>query len=225
MSEVLSFIDVLRREVAAMQAVMPDHAGAISRAHALIINGCVKDRGDGTADVLASDLNTWHHVNGVCDCQAAAHGKRCKHADAWRLYQDVQQQYEAQLPKTDQPPMLPIDDTEKVDVPSTIPRQFITMIQGKPFVQYQGLLAMAHEHGLMTLSAKIEQYTDQYALASASASFQDGRTFAEWGDATPANVNKKVAPHYARVALTRAKSRALRDALNVGIAAVEELEH
>lgn len=43
------------------------------------------------------------------------------------------------------------------------------------------------------------------------------------GDATPANVTRKVAPHFRRVALTRAKARVLRDALGVDLAAVEEL--
>ena len=44
------------------------------------------------------------------------------------------------------------------------------------------------------------------------------------GDATPSNVNDKVAPHFARVALTRAKARALRDALDIEMCSVEELE-
>ena len=60
--------------------------------------------------------------------------------------------------------------------------------------------------------------------AQATASFQDGRRFVESGDATPENVHFGVRPHFARLALTRAKARALRDALNIGICAVEELE-
>jgi len=43
------------------------------------------------------------------------------------------------------------------------------------------------------------------------------------GDATPTNTNRKVAPHFRRVALTRAKARVLRDALGVDLVAVEEL--
>jgi hypothetical protein len=54
------------------------------------------------------------------------------------------------------------------------------------------------------------------------AIFEDGRRFEGSGDATPSNVTKKVAPHFRRVALTRAKSRALRDALNIDMVAVEE---
>jgi hypothetical protein len=52
---------------------------------------------------------------------------------------------------------------------------------------------------------------------------QDGRLFEESADASPSNVTKKVAVHFRRVALTRAKARCLRDALGVDLVAVEEL--
>jgi hypothetical protein len=43
-------------------------------------------------------------------------------------------------------------------------------------------------------------------------------------DSTPDNVGKQVKPHWRRMALTRAKARALRDALNINLVAVEELD-
>lgn len=48
-------------------------------------------------------------------------------------------------------------------------------------------------------------------------------TFEESGDASPASVNRKVAVHFRRCALTRAKARALRDALGIDAVVLEEL--
>lgn len=47
--------------------------------------------------------------------------------------------------------------------------------------------------------------------------------FSEAADATPANVAPRVKAHFPRMALTRAKARALRDALNMGMCSLEEL--
>ena len=61
------------------------------------------------------------------------------------------------------------------------------------------------------------------ALARAEALFADGRTYVECADATPGNVGAQVRPHFPSIALTRAKSRVLRDALGVTLVALEEL--
>jgi len=104
-----------------------------------------------------------------------------------------------------------------------VPPQHVVLIQGRPFVKFAGLLQMAHETGLVSLTAAWTYNDGELSLAQACATFQDGRCFEEAGDATPANTNRKVAPHFRRVALTRAKARALRDALGVDLVAVEEL--
>lgn len=106
---------------------------------------------------------------------------------------------------------------------SSIPAHFITQSHGKDFVQYAGLLALAHERGLVNLSAHFISVEGDLALGEATAEFQDGKVFMECADATPGNVNPKVKPHYARMALTRAKARALRDALNISMCSVEEI--
>ena len=97
------------------------------------------------------------------------------------------------------------------------------LIQGKPCVKFAGLRQMAHERGLVALTADWTYNDTELSLAYAVATFQDGRHFEEAGDATPANTNRKVAVHFRRVALTRAKARALRDALGIDLVAVEEL--
>src|SRR5437660_10697521 len=106
-----------------------------------------------------------------------------------------------------------------VEVPGTttphIPAQFLSEIHGKMFVQYAGLLAMAHDRGLVNLSAHFISVTDTLALAEATAEFTDGKTFMECADSTPQNVGPTVRAHFPRIALTRAKARCLRDALNI----------
>ena len=88
----MTFLDHLRVTVATLQAKHPGKAGIIGRANAMIVDGMVVDNGDGTGKVLSSNLNTWYEVNGACECEAAEHGKRCKHLDGWWLYQKVKGQ-------------------------------------------------------------------------------------------------------------------------------------
>ncbi len=88
---------------------------------------------------------------------------------------------------------------------------------------YTGLLALAQQQGLQSLDVRFIDVQAEMATAIATATFQDGRSFTECGDATPGNVNTNIKPHFARMALTRAKARALRDALNIGMCSVEEL--
>ena len=101
--------------------------------------------------------------------------------------------------------------------------QYLQLIDGKPFVKYAGLLTLAHAQGLQQLDAWFTGVSDTLAVAHATATFRDGRRFSESGEATPENVGRRVRPHFARLALTRAKARCLRDALNIALCAVEEL--
>src|SRR5262249_36920461 len=92
---------------------------------------------------------------------------------------------------------------------ATIPLQYIQRIHGKPLVRYAGVLAIAHERGLQKLEATFGNGTGPLAVAHATATFQARRRFAESGRATPENVHFGGRPHFARLALTRAKVRAL----------------
>lgn len=218
-----TFAEHLKTEVAALQATYPNREGEIARACALIANGQVIPMGAGEAMVLSSsDPDTLYTVNSHCTCSAGSHGKSCKHVSAWKLYQHVQKQFAAQVSKM--PDVEPKPEPKPETVDPKIPAQFVQMIQNKPFVKYVGVLAMAHEAGLVKLEARFVSVTAELAVAEATATFADGRIFTEAGDASPGNVSKGMAPHFARCALTRAKARALKDAMNLAMCAVEEIE-
>lgn len=117
-----------------------------------------------------------------------------------------------------------------------IPPQFIVRIPVKnesgavvgerELITYAGLLAVAHDIGLDEINTTILQMpteaNGQTAVVRAIAKGKPG-LFTGLGDATPANVNRKVVRHLLRVAETRAKARALRDLCNINIVALEEL--
>lgn len=95
----------------------------------------------------------------------------------------------------------------------------------KVVATYAGLLCRAHEEGLRYVRTRILHIpTQENPLVVVLATVRTRRgIFSGLGDATPSNVHAKVAAHYLRVAETRAKSRALRDALDVGTLALDEL--
>lgn len=100
------------------------------------------------------------------------------------------------------------------------------VIGEKEVVTYAGLLALAHDLGLDELSTSLIQMPTEdnghVAVVRAIARGKAG-LFTGLGDASPANVNRKVARHVLRMAETRAKARALRDLTNIGLVALEEL--
>ncbi len=111
-------------------------------------------------------------------------------------------------------------------LPKLDPR-FIVQIDNQDFVKYSGLLDLAHQKKLTSLEVEIVQYPTQEnertAICKAHAKTAFGESFVDFGDANPTNCNAKVARHLIRMASTRAKARALRDATNIGFTCLEEL--
>jgi hypothetical protein len=97
----------------------------------------------------------------------------------------------------------------------------------KEVVTYQGLLWKAHEEGLKAVRTSLVQTPNEengrVAIARAEVETAKG-LFQGYGDASPENVNPFIVPHLIRMAETRAKARALRDAVNVGVVSFEELD-
>jgi len=101
------------------------------------------------------------------------------------------------------------------------------VVGSKEVVTYQGLLSKAHEEGLKYVKTSLVQIPtdDNGRVAIARAEVETSRgMFQGYGDASPGNVNPFIVPHLIRMAETRAKARALRDAVNVGVVSFEELD-
>jgi hypothetical protein len=218
---------------------LPECSTRIDKAIGLVLNNAVELLDDGTARVSSQHNGTtaYYVVNGTCECPdfPKAPQQQCKHrlarGLAIRATKIAKELGQAASPVTLGPEDLAGDlDAEPVPLSErgcpapVIPPQFLVTIQGKQFVLFSGLLAMAHQQGLLSLSARFISVTADLALAEATAMFHDGRTFTEAADSTPGNVNSRIKPHFARMALTRAKARALRDALNLAYVCAEELD-
>ncbi len=226
------WLDAVAITEAKARQALPTHAERITKAVALILDGHVSRQADGTFQVKSQSQrgHKTYTVNGQCECMDARKSSdgRCKHLLAsmiWRRAQRLLQEPAAPSTDTVQEPeaaaptiTLDLDPTQ-----CTIDPKYVVMIQGKPFVRYAGLLQMALERGLVSLTADWTYNDAELSLAHAVATFADGRRFEESGDASPANCTRMVATHFRRVALTRAKARVLRDALGIDLVAVEEL--
>jgi hypothetical protein len=109
-------------------------------------------------------------------------------------------------------------------------RRYVIQREGKDFALYAGLLDLAHERGLLSIETVLVQLPTEangnIAVVQATVRLSDAqgvlRTFQGIGDAAPGNVNRMMAPHILRLAETRAKARALRDAVNVGEALADD---
>ena len=100
------------------------------------------------------------------------------------------------------------------------------VIATEEVVTYAGLLSLAHDQGLKKIETSVVQIPNQtngqmavfHAIVETEAGVYKGH-----GDASPDNVASRIIPHIIRMAETRAKARALRDAVNIGVVALEEL--
>lgn len=109
--------------------------------------------------------------------------------------------------------------------------EFFIERKGVRMVLYAGLLDEAHERGLRSITTELIQVpttdNEQTAIVKAEITLEPEpnqmRRYEAYGDASPNNVARNITPHIIRMAETRAKARALRDAVNVGAVSLEEM--
>src|SRR5262249_2626561 len=100
----------------------------------------------------------------------------CRHVLATMIYRRAQDLLR-QSPPAAAAPLRPAEPVETPQVGSD-PR-FLVTLHGKKYIQYVGLLAMAHDRGLTSLKARFISVTPDLALAEAEAVFADGKVFME----------------------------------------------
>jgi len=100
------------------------------------------------------------------------------------------------------------------------------VIATEDVVTYAGLLSLAHDQGLKKIETALVQLPEETnghtAVFLAIVETESG-IYKGHGDASPDNVASRIIPHIIRMAETRAKARALRDAVNIGVVSIEEL--
>lgn len=105
--------------------------------------------------------------------------------------------------------------------------KFIVSLSGRDYPLYSGILSEAHERGLQSIETQLIQIPTEEngntAIVKAVVRMKDGSYFEDYGDSNPRNTSARVATALIRMASTRAKGRALRDAINVGQTMLEEL--
>ena len=120
-------------------------------------------------------------------------------------------------------PAPPVREAEVMPSVPRIPSEFLYQREGTTAIRWGGLLHLAHEAGLCSLGVDVVTVTPELAVMRATATFNDGGIWTDIGDASPGNVGTRVAPHFIRMASTRAMARCLRIALNVPFVCAVEL--
>ncbi len=109
-----------------------------------------------------------------------------------------------------------------------IKEKYTVKVKGVETVTYPGRLDYGHQQGIKKLFTEIIQFpnkeNDNTAICMALVETEDGRIFSDIGDASPNNVPSACVQSYIRIASTRAKSRALGDAYNIGALGEEDIE-
>jgi hypothetical protein len=226
--------------VARLKMTDPEIVKRIAPATALAMDRAnITYEGDGVYRVKGTQGSSQVEAK-RCTCDDFVHGKApsglCKHRLSVTMLRRASkltphhltltpEQLVAELEQGEAPPPGPPPAVDEA-APSgklQVPKHFLEYLQGKPFIKYVGLLQLAQARGLVELRAKWTHNDAELSLAHAVAIFEDGHRFEESGDSTPQNA-KNIGLAWRRMALTRAKARALRDSLGIDMVSVEEMD-
>lgn len=122
-------------------------------------------------------------------------------------------------------PIVPTAETRAPSFTSEEKSKYVINRQDKDYVLYAGLLMLLHRINVSKIETKLLQIPNQdngqCAIVQAWVTVEHG-TFSGIADATPGNVNRMMANAIIRMAETRAKARAARDAVNASAWALND---
>ena len=229
----------------------PHSSDRIEKAYALVHEGkVVLHPQTKTATVGSSDGTKAYTVNGHCDCPDAPRAPEgvCKHKFAALILRKASvlvkaftqatepvtvqaeamdvQAVEAAAVETSEPEAAPAAIVEAEVIPSVphIPREFLYEVEGATAIRWGGLLHLAHQAGLCSMTVEVVTVSTDLAVMRATATFNDGGVWTDIGDSSPQNVSKKVGKHFIRMASTRAMARCLRTAMDIPFVSSVELD-
>jgi hypothetical protein len=171
------FSQAVLTEAAKAKAAMPQANGRIERARDLVLAGLVQRQPDARFQVASGTAKGTHYVvdrDGHCDCPDAVKSAdgRCKHVLATWIWRRARAAVETQSVNgtvsapdgSDAQAVRPASAAPSVPTPlaspaPSIPAWALVELHGKQFVTFGGLLAMAHERGLVRLQAHFVSVT------------------------------------------------------------------
>lgn len=107
--------------------------------------------------------------------------------------------------------------------------KYVTQVKGQDYIKYSGLLSYAHKKGLvnMWIMDKNIDTENKVAIVQVKVQISDEEgmlyEFEGIGSANKQNTPLHLEGSYVELAHTRAKARALRDALNIDMNSFEEV--
>ena len=225
--------EMWERELAIVSAQMdvPLYAAHVAKARQALRCGATQD---GDAWLIQGTTQRYRVTTQFCECpQGTKRGGMCYHRVAVEMVKRciaggvTPPALKEEVMKSPEPSTPPIEsfvvEFPPVTPPPRLKSQYIMDIHGKPHVTFAGLLDLAHQMGLKSLLLEVLEISEKRAVFMATVTTGDGCIYQDVGDATPENVTAMVKPHFIRVAATRAKARALRNACNVDMVVIEEL--